>query len=76
MRRAEVTGTLTSIVVSESEDVHPFDLALDPIGRILFWTCSAQDLINVTRLDNNISFGVIQRKNEKPRLLAIHYSKR
>ncbi|XP_044749919.1 low-density lipoprotein receptor-related protein 6 [Coccinella septempunctata] len=76
LRRAEVTGTLSSIVVSGSEDVHPFDLALDPIGRILFWTCSARDLINVTRLDNNISFGVIQRKNEKPRLLAIHYTKR
>ncbi|KAL3265566.1 hypothetical protein HHI36_009771 [Cryptolaemus montrouzieri] len=76
LKRSEVTGALMSVVVSGSNDVHPFDMALDPIGRILFWTCAVQDLINVTRLDNNISFGVIQRKNEKPRLLAIHYTKR
>lgn len=50
------------------------------IGRLLFWTCASQDVVNVTRLDrdsSNIRFGVvIQKENERPRLLAIHPTKR
>ena len=52
---------------------HPFDLALDPIGRLLFWSCAMNDAINITRLDHVSTVGVVVKGNsEKPRYLAIH----
>lgn len=64
------------MVQGNKELLQPFDLAVDPIGRLLFWT-SSQNVINVTRLDNSIPFGVVvQKDNEQPRLLAIHATKR
>lgn len=57
--------------------INPYDLALDPVGRLLFWSCAAQDAINVTRLDNGSAIGVVvQREGERPRLLALHASRR
>lgn len=52
-------------------------MAIDPIGRLLFWTCTIQDAINVTRLDNSSTIGVVVKKEgEMPRLLAIHPTRR
>lgn len=57
--------------------INPYDLALDPIGRLLFFTCTIQEAINVTRLDNISTVGIVmQRENEKPRLLALHPTRR
>lgn len=57
--------------------INPYDLALDPIGRLLFWSCAAQDAINVTRLDNGSAIGVVtQQEGERPRLLVLHASRR
>lgn len=37
-----------------SEETHnPIDLAIDLVGRLLFWTCSLRNTINVTRFVNN-----------------------
>lgn len=66
-----------SVVVPSNKLYHPVDLAVDYIGRLLFWTCSSQDAINVTRLDNGSTVGiVVNNKGEKPRLIAIHPTKR
>lgn len=73
----EPTGQLYTIVVASSSDVSPFDLAIDVIGRLLFWTCSVQDVINVIRLDDSNPFGIMEKKEgEKPRLITIHATKR
>ena len=29
----------------------PFDLAVDPVSRVLFWTCAETNSINITRMD-------------------------
>ncbi|XP_066593822.1 low-density lipoprotein receptor-related protein 6 isoform X2 [Prorops nasuta] len=56
---------------------HPFDLALDPLGRLLFWSCSTNNVINVTRLDNMSILGVVVKEDgEKPRNIAIHSERR
>lgn len=56
---------------------YPFDLALDPLGRLLFWTCSQYDAINVTRLDNGSALGVVVKGDgEKPRNIALHSRRR
>lgn len=52
-------------------------MAVDPIGRLLFWTDTIQDVINVTRLDNSSNVGVVVKKEgEMPRLLMIHPMRR
>lgn len=56
---------------------HPFDLALDPIGRLLFWSCMVNDAINVTRLDNGSALGIVVKGDgEKPRSIALHSRQR
>nr|XP_023018542.1 low-density lipoprotein receptor-related protein 6 [Leptinotarsa decemlineata] len=66
-----------NIIVPSHKDYLPYDLAVDTIGRLLFWTCSLNDVINITRLDNSNEFGILKRKEgEKPRLLALHVDKR
>lgn len=67
----------TQVFVSSGHDIKPFDLAVDTVGRLLFWTCALQNVINVTRLDNSNSFGSLKLiENEKPRLIVIHVAKR
>ncbi|KAL6424282.1 hypothetical protein ACFW04_009838 [Cataglyphis niger] len=67
----------SKVVVFTGGAGHPFDLALDPLGRLLFWTCSENDAINVTRLDNGSALGVVVKGDgEKPRNIAIHSSQR
>lgn len=66
-----------SQVVVASGSGHPFDLALDPLSRLLFWTCTANDAINVTRLDNGSTLGIVVKSDgEKPRYIALHSRQR
>lgn len=60
-----------------NSETSPFDIVIDSLGRLLFWSCSKQDVINVTRLNNSGSLGVVHhREGEKPRFLALHPAKR
>ncbi|XP_055856668.1 low-density lipoprotein receptor-related protein 6 [Episyrphus balteatus] len=69
-----VNGTrVTTLVGSGSQ---PFDIAIDVIGRLLFWTCSHTNTINVTNFKGE-SIGVIDTgDSEKPRNIAVHAMKR
>lgn len=67
----------SSVIVFVANSAYPFDLAIDPLGRLLFWSCSINDAINVTRLDSDSSIGVVVKgEGEKPRNLAVHPEKR
>ena len=35
----------------------PYDIAVDHYSRLMFWSCSGHDVINITRLDYGGSFG-------------------
>lgn len=77
IKKASILTSETSIVVPSNKQYHPVDLAVDSLGQLLFWSCSTQNVINVTRLDNGSTVGiVVQNDDEKPRLLAIHPAKR
>ncbi|XP_011500691.1 PREDICTED: low-density lipoprotein receptor-related protein 6 isoform X2 [Ceratosolen solmsi marchali] len=66
-----------AVVVLPGGTGHPFDLALDPLGRLLFWSCSMNDAINVTRLDSDSTIGVVVKgEGEKPRNIALHPERR
>ncbi|XP_060530301.1 low-density lipoprotein receptor-related protein 6 isoform X2 [Cylas formicarius] len=72
-----IKSSNAGVFVPGSPDIKPFDIAVDMVGRVLFWTCAIQNVINVTRLDNSNPFGSLERRNgEQPRLIVIHVSKR
>ncbi|XP_049808128.1 low-density lipoprotein receptor-related protein 6 [Schistocerca nitens] len=76
VKRAFDNGTHASVFVSASSERHPYDLAVDPYRRLLYWSCAMADVINVTRLDNASKVGfVIKGKGEKPRSIALHPEK-
>ncbi|XP_012280055.1 low-density lipoprotein receptor-related protein 6 [Orussus abietinus] len=76
IRKALENRTHAGVLISGGSG-HPFDLALDPLGRLLFWSCAASDAINVTRLDNGSALGVVVKgEGEKPRNIAVHPEKR
>ncbi|GJQ65548.1 hypothetical protein Trydic_g7648 [Trypoxylus dichotomus] len=78
IKKADATGTHPPIIVIPSENsIEPFDLAIDALGRLLFWTCAKRNVINVTRLENSSTVGVVVHKEgEKPRFIIIHPLKR
>lgn len=51
IKRSLANGTKTSVLVNIGQ---PFDIAIDIIGRLLFWTCSYSNSINVTRYVNSL----------------------
>ncbi|KAH8340133.1 hypothetical protein KR067_010390 [Drosophila pandora] len=73
IKRSLVNGTKVSQLANSGQ---PFDLAIDIIGRLLFWTCSYSNSINVTSFLGE-SVGVIDTgDSEKPRNIAVHAMKR
>lgn len=78
IKRCHENGSNLNIIVGNNGNTfNLYDLALDPFSRLLFWSCSETDTINVTRLTNNSFQGSIFRNidGEKPRNLALHPEK-
>ncbi|XP_037945125.1 low-density lipoprotein receptor-related protein 6 [Teleopsis dalmanni] len=74
IKRSPANGTRISVIVGSGSQ--PFDIALDVIGRLLYWTCSHSNSINVTSFDGD-NIGVIDTgDSEKPRNIAVHVMKR
>ena len=66
IRKTQENRTYSSIIVSEKSG-DPVDLALDPLGRLLFWSCTINDAINVIKLDNDSALGIVVKGDgEKP----------
>lgn len=47
IRRSFDNGTKTTVFIGPRSQ--PYDIAIDIIGRLLFWTCANANTINVTR---------------------------
>ena len=57
---------------SASGQIQPYDIAIDPYSRTLYWTCSMNNVVNVTRLDMTPVGVVLQApSNFKPRSIAL-----
>ncbi|XP_033233133.1 low-density lipoprotein receptor-related protein 5-like [Drosophila pseudoobscura] len=73
IKRSLTNGTKVSLLANSGQ---PFDIAIDIIGRLLFWTCSYSNSINVTSFLGE-SVGVNDTgDSEKPRNIAVHAMKR
>lgn len=46
IRRAFDNGTSAKVFIDPASS--PFDMVIDPIGRLLFWSCSHTNTINIT----------------------------
>lgn len=78
IKRCHENGSNPSTFVGNNGNtISLYDLALDPFNRLLFWTCSSTDAINITRLTNSSFQGSIFKSfdGEKPRNLALHPEK-
>jgi low density lipoprotein receptor-related protein 5/6 len=61
----------------------PFDLAVDPISRVLFWTCQEMNSVNMTKMDDESSEedeegdlgSIIRGGDDRPRSIAVHSRK-
>ena len=55
----------------QSEALQPYDIAIDPFSRHLYWSDSTHNVINVTSL-NMVPVGVVVKgSNQKPRSIAL-----
>uniref|UniRef100_A0A2S2P0K4 Low-density lipoprotein receptor-related protein 6 n=2 Tax=Schizaphis graminum TaxID=13262 RepID=A0A2S2P0K4_SCHGA len=78
IKRCHENGSNPSMFIGNNGNTYNlYDLALEPYNRLLFWTCTVTDTINVTRLTNSSFQGSIFKSfdGEKPRNLAIHPEK-
>jgi len=60
--------------VKKNDDIklRPFDIAIDPYSRVLFYSCSENNAINFTHLDTKLGGPVISGGQNKPRFLAVN----
>ena len=54
-----------------SDMYHPYDIAVDPFSRHLYWSDSMHNVINVTKLNMNAVGVVVKGSNQKPRSIAL-----
>lgn len=65
-----------SVVVSNPLKRHqPYDIAIDPFSRYIYWTCAENNVINVTHLNTTAVGVVVEGKDEKPRSIVLHPEK-
>ena len=60
------------IIVRGIGDIHPYDMALEPFTRNIYWTDATRNIINVTRVDGSSVGVVINSEHQKPRSIALH----
>ncbi|KAK7490751.1 hypothetical protein BaRGS_00017980, partial [Batillaria attramentaria] len=73
IKRAHDNGTSVEVMLNNpSGKFQPYDIAIDPYSRTLYWTCSVNNVVNVTRLDMTPVGVVLQAPNNfKPRSIAL-----
>uniref|UniRef100_T1J651 EGF-like domain-containing protein n=1 Tax=Strigamia maritima TaxID=126957 RepID=T1J651_STRMM len=73
IRRVLDNGTSVATIVPNSGDTfQPFDIAIDPFTRTLYWSCAKNNVINVTRLDMTSIGVIVGGVDQKPRSIVIH----
>ncbi|KFM78305.1 Low-density lipoprotein receptor-related protein 6, partial [Stegodyphus mimosarum] len=76
VRKSHINGTKVSVVVPNPNDnIHPYDIAVDLFSRVVFWSCSQHNTINVTTMKGSAVGTVIGDEDDRPRYLALHPSK-
>ncbi|GFQ74800.1 low-density lipoprotein receptor-related protein 6 [Trichonephila clavata] len=76
IKKSHVNGSKVSTIVPNPTDgIHPYDIAIDPYSRVVFWSCSLHNTINVTTMRGAPIGSVIGDEDDKPRDIALHPTK-
>lgn len=74
IRRAFENGTLHDRILHGSNH-RPYDIAVDPFSRLLFWSCEQTNRINVTRImddpDEAVVGSILSGNEDQPRSIAL-----
>ncbi|TRY73318.1 hypothetical protein TCAL_01912 [Tigriopus californicus] len=78
IKRGFENGTLFDRRLRADKDdlFKPYDLAIDPIARVFYWTCEDTNSINITKMDSSreSSFGLVPiSTHDIPRSISVHY---
>lgn len=58
IRHAHHNGSHSQVIVNNAmEKIYPYDIAVEPFTRLLFWSCARNNVVNVTRLDGSRMVG-------------------
>ena len=72
--RADLNGSNVETVIEHG--IHTADgLAVDSIGKKIYWTDDGHNLIQVANLDGSMRSVLIHERHDKPRAIALHYEK-
>ncbi|KAE8613421.1 hypothetical protein XENTR_v10007716 [Xenopus tropicalis] len=77
IRRAQEDGSqsmtvVASTVPNQNIDMQPYDLSIDVYSRLIYWTCEATNVINVTRLDGRAIGVVLKGEQDRPRAILVN----
>ena len=70
--RANLDGSELEAVVRDGLHT-PDGLAVDSVGRKLYWTDDGHNRIEVSNLDGSMRSVLIWKDLDKPRAIALHY---
>ncbi|KAL3841911.1 hypothetical protein ACJMK2_020000 [Sinanodonta woodiana] len=76
IRRAHDNGSESTAVLA-GDNIQPYDLAMDPYSRSLFWTCSQLNQIGIIRIKTIMtqpakSWVIIKGESERPRNIVLN----
>ncbi|KAH3884133.1 hypothetical protein DPMN_008105 [Dreissena polymorpha] len=75
IKHAKVDGSEDGVVLNKKDsdgNIRPFDLAIDPFSRVLFYSSAETDSITFVHLELDVSGVVVQGPHYKPRYLAVN----
>uniref|UniRef100_UPI00358F8E53 low-density lipoprotein receptor-related protein 6 isoform X1 n=1 Tax=Myxine glutinosa TaxID=7769 RepID=UPI00358F8E53 len=71
IHRARADGSQSFPLMSSAE-LQPYDISLDVYSRLVYWTCEATNVINVTRMDGRALGVVLGSDGDRPRSIVVN----
>lgn len=57
---------------NQNGEHRPFDIAVDPYSRVLYWTCAKKNTINITGLDGTPVGVIVEGDHYVPRYIVLN----
>lgn len=59
-------------MTNQNGEHRPFDIAVDPYSRVLYWTCAKKNTINITGLDGSPVGVIVEGDHYVPRYIVLN----
>ena len=73
--RANLDGSDVEDIISNGLDT-PDGMAIDSIGRKIYWTDTGLNRIEMANLDGSMRKVLVWERLDKPRAISLHYKER